>query len=84
MDDTCPIPITAADRRTEPADEVLRIDCDECELQHTSACGDCVITFLCGLPEHAPVVVDLAEARAMRALDEAGLVPPLRHRRRTG
>ena len=61
---------------------VLCIDCDECALQSTSACDDCVITFLCGTEAHTPVVVDLAEARAMRVLDEAGLVPPLRHRRR--
>ena len=68
-------------------DGVLCIDCDECVLQGTEACGDCVITFLCGGIEDAPVVVDLAEARAMRILDDAGLAPPLRHSprpRRTG
>jgi hypothetical protein len=27
---------------------VLRIDCDECVMQATSACDDCVVTFLCG------------------------------------
>lgn len=62
----------------------LSIDCDECALQFTSACEDCVVTFLCGLEAAAPVVVDLAEARAMRLLGEAGLAPPLRHRHRTG
>ncbi len=63
---------------------LLRIDCDECVLQETEACADCVITFLCGQDASSPVVVDLAEARAMRLLDDAGLVPPLRHSRRTG
>ena len=62
----------------------MLIDCDECVLQDTTACGDCVVTFLCGVEAASPVVVDLAEARAMRLLDEAGLAPPLRHRRRTG
>jgi hypothetical protein len=65
-------------------DAVLRIDCDECALQATDACEDCVITFLCGADAAAPVVVDLAEARAMRLLDDAGLAPPLRHVRSTG
>ena len=60
---------------------VLRIDCDECALQDTPACGDCIITFLCGADAESPVVVDLAEARAMRLLDDAGLAPPLRHTR---
>ena len=65
-------------------DAVLRIDCDECALQCTDACEDCIITFLCGTEASSPVVVDLAEARAMRLLDNAGLAPPLRHVRSTG
>ena len=71
-------------RSSPDQDSVLRIDCDECVLQATDACGDCVITFLCGEEASSPVVVDLAEARAMRLLDDAGLAPPLRHSRRTG
>ena len=63
---------------------VLRIDCDECALQATDACADCIISFLCGTEAGSPVVVDLAEARAMRLLDDAGLAPPLRHIRSTG
>ena len=66
------------------SESVLRIDCDECALQATAACEDCVITFLCGVEASTPVVVDLAEARAMRLLDDAGLAPPLRHIRSTG
>lgn len=62
------------------ARDPLRIDCDECTLQHTEACADCIVTFLCGVEADVPVVVDLAEARAMRLLGEAGLAPPLRHR----
>jgi hypothetical protein len=61
---------------------MVRIDCDECVLQATSACDDCVVTFLCGEEAGTPVVVDLDQVRAMRLLDEAGLAPPLRHRRR--
>ncbi|WP_426572551.1 hypothetical protein [Aquihabitans sp. McL0605] len=70
--------------RIEESDHVLRIDCDECALQATDACEDCIITFLCGAEADTPVVVDLAEARALRLLDDAGLAPPLRHIRSTG
>jgi hypothetical protein len=64
--------------------EVLTIDCDECSLQGTTACGDCVVTFLCGREADEAVVIDVAEARAVRLLGQAGLVPGLRHERRTG
>ena len=60
-------------------DDPLVIDCDECVLQDTAACVDCVVTFLCDQPEGVPVVVSLEEARALRALSGAGLVPQLRH-----
>ena len=73
------VPVPAPSRRA-PADAVLRIDCDECALQATDACEDCIITFLCGNEAASPVVVDLAEVRAIKLFDTAGLVPPLRHR----
>ena len=59
--------------------EALTIDCDECTLQGTAACDDCVVTFLLGSERTTSVVIDMAEARAMRALGDAGLVPGLRH-----
>ena len=71
-------------RFEDVSDAVLCIDCDECALQATDACDDCVITFLCGAEAAAPVVVDLAEARAMRLLGHGGLAPPLRHIRSSG
>jgi hypothetical protein len=62
----------------------MRIDCDECVMQHTSACDDCVVTFIIGRePDHA-VVIDLEEERAVRALQQAGLVPELRYQTREG
>lgn len=60
------------------------IDCGDCVSQGTDACADCVVTFLCGREPHEAVVIDVAEARAVRLLGSAGLVPALRHRRRTG
>lgn len=61
------------------------IDCDDCAMQGTSACGDCVVTFICSREPGEAVVVDVEEERALRMLGAAGLLPRLRHvRRRTG
>jgi hypothetical protein len=60
------------------------IDCDECALQGTAACDDCVVTFICSREPEDAVLIDADEARAVRLLAEAGLVPALRHRRRVG
>lgn len=61
----------AGDATTVPG---LRIDCDDCVMQHTSACDDCIVTALIDRRDDA-VVLDLAEARAVRALQRAGLAP---------
>lgn len=63
---------------------VVTIDCGTCELCHTSACDDCVVSVVCDRTEGEAVVIDVTEARAIRLLGRAGLVPELRHRRRTG
>ena len=44
----------------------------------TSACDDCVVTFLLEREPDDAVVIDADEARAMRMLERAGLVPSLR------
>jgi hypothetical protein len=54
----------------------MRIDCDTCRHQGTTQCDDCVVSFLLDRDEGA-VVVDAEEARALRSLGEAGLVPLL-------
>jgi hypothetical protein len=60
----------------------LIIDCDDCAHQHTDTCADCVVTFICSEPSGA-VVVDATERLALRRMSDAGLVPELRHRRRS-
>ncbi len=62
----------------------LTIDCDRCVLRHTDACDDCVVTFLLRREPEDAVVIDADEARAMRMLGRAGLVPELRFSTRTG
>jgi hypothetical protein len=65
-------------------DDVLRIDCDDCVMQDTPVCNDCIVTFICSREPDEAIVVDVAEVRALKMLGEAGLAPRLRHRRRTG
>jgi hypothetical protein len=55
----------------------MRIDCDECAMQHTATCNDCVVTFLLSDAD-GPVEIDTAEAVALSAMADAGLVPRLR------
>jgi hypothetical protein len=52
------------------------IDCDGCAVRGL-ACGDCVVTVLLGAPPEGPRL-DEAERRAIAALADGGLVPPLR------
>ena len=69
---------TSRDMCTEP-EGGLTIDCDRCTLQGTDACDDCVVTFLLGRDPDDAVVIDADEARAMRMLERAGMVPSLRY-----
>lgn len=62
----------------------LTISCEDCSLEGTSACGECVVSFLLEREPGDAVVIDAAEARAVRLLQGAGLVPALRHERRVG
>lgn len=67
---------------TEP-DGILHIDCAECALDGTQACADCVVSFVLDPSPRRGLVVDPDEMEALRALERGGLVPGLRHRRRT-
>lgn len=71
-------------RSEDTQDGVLRIDCDDCAMQGTACCADCLVTFICSREPGEAVVIDVAEARALRMLSEAGLLPGSRHIRRTG
>jgi hypothetical protein len=62
----------------------ITISCDDCALQGTEACDDCVVTFICARDAGEAIIIDAEEARAVRLLGRAGLVPELRHIRRSG
>lgn len=62
----------------------MLIDCDECRLQHTPACEDCVVSYLLDTDDRRLVVVDLDTERALRSLEGAGLAPATRYLPRDG
>lgn len=59
-------------------DRSITVDCDGCRGRAMDACGDCVVSFILGREPDDAVIIDAAEARAVRLLGNAGLVPPLR------
>jgi hypothetical protein len=64
---------------------VRTIDCDECVMAGTDACDDCVVRFILRREPGEALVIDSEEERALRTLQDGGLVPELRHRpRRVG
>ena len=54
------------------------IDCDECVMNGTPACDDCMVTVRVGRSSGEAVVIDAAEARELRLLQREGLGPRLR------
>lgn len=53
-------------------------------MRNTTACDDCVVTFLVNREPGDAIVIDVVEERAVRMLARAGLVPDLRHLPRVG
>lgn len=67
----------------EMNEQRLTISCDDCSMQCTSACDDCVVTFVMGdtsPAEHEPLILDLEQARVVRMFSRAGLIPDLKFR----
>lgn len=60
--------------RPEPRADVV-ISCADCSRQNSSACADCVVTFVCG----TSVALGADEAEALAMFQEAGLLPGSQH-----
>lgn len=56
----------------------LTVDCDTCTVRGTGACDDCVVSYVLGREPEDAVVIDADEARALRMLERAGLLPSLK------
>jgi len=71
---------------TDTPERSLSISCDDCSMQCSSACTDCVVTFLLRddtvetETEHDTLVLNLEQARVVRMFSSAGLVPELKFR----
>jgi hypothetical protein len=64
------------------ADTTFSVSCNDCEFDGTETCNDCVVNFLLGHDPQDAVIFNAADARAMRLLQDGGLIPELRHQRR--
>ncbi len=64
--------------------DTITVACESCVMRETDACDDCVVTFLLGREPDDAVVIDADEARAMRLLEQAGLLPTLKFQDRAG
>ena len=62
----------------------MLINCDECVMQHTDACNDCVVSVLLAGRPLRRVELDDSETEAIEHLAEAGLVPQLRLLKKAG
>ena len=66
------------------AKQPLTIDCGDCVMAGTTACDDCIVSFIVGREPGDALVIDAEEERALRTLSDGGLVPRLRHESRLG
>jgi hypothetical protein len=63
----------------ERASNSYSVDCNACAMRSTVACDDCVVSFIVSREPGDALVIDVAEERAVRMFQDAGLVPRLRH-----
>ncbi len=65
-------------------EKTLSVSCGDCVFDGTDTCRDCIVTFVLNREPEDAVIFDASVARAVRLLNDAGLVPALRHQRRIG
>jgi hypothetical protein len=63
---------------TEDDGVAVTIECDRCVRRDTSACAGCLVSFVLDREPGDAVIIDANEARALRVLSDAGLVPASR------
>lgn len=60
------------------------IDCEDCEMFGTDHCKDCFVMAVLNRRPGAPLVLDAEQENAITHLQDAGLAPILKFRRRAG
>ena len=73
-----PIEFRATSTRDDASDVAITIECDRCTRQDTAACRGCLVSFVLDREPGDAVIFDADEARALRVLAAAGLVPESR------
>ncbi len=79
-----PVLVQLSHGRPAPGPEAagsFTIDCGDCRHRGSAVCDECVVSFIVGREPEDAVVIDAGEARAVRLLEQAGLVPGVRHSR---
>jgi hypothetical protein len=76
-----PVPMPQAKSHSGAVSEGFTIDCADCIHRNTSVCDDCVVSFIVDRQPDDAVVIDASVARAVRLLEQGGLVPGVRHAR---
>lgn len=59
------------------------IDCEKCEMFETDHCKDCFVMALL-TPPSGPLEIEGDEERAIASLQQAGLAPVLKFKRKAG
>lgn len=61
------------------------IDCSQCEFFESEQCADCFVRVVLSHRDRAtPLVLDRDEEEAIAALEEVGLIPVLKFKRKAG
>lgn len=60
------------------------INCGDCVMAKTNHCDDCLVSFILDREPDDAVIIDAAEARAVRMLSRAGLLPEIKHQHGVG
>lgn len=70
-----PIELRGGRGHSDDGDVALTIECERCVRRETSACTGCLVSFVLDRSPGDAVIIDADEARALRVLADAGMVP---------
>jgi hypothetical protein len=60
------------------------IDCQECEMYMSDHCQDCFVMAVLSRGKSGPLVIEADQEPAIATLQQAGLAPVLKFKRRVG
>lgn len=60
------------------------IDCKQCQMYRSTHCRDCLVMAVLTRPQDEPLDIELSQEPAIIRLQEAGLAPRLRFKKKVG